>query len=91
MDDYNYFETDEFIKKVRPDIFLSGLKDKYSVLKDGCASRQIHSYDYSGPYAGFHRRRELRPGHDHGPLLGGLAICESTVGNDPQPRRIFRR
>ena len=53
VDDYNYFETDEFIKKVRPDIFLSGLKDKYSVLKDGCASRQIHSYDYSGPYAGF--------------------------------------
>ena len=30
VDDYNYFETDEFIKKVRPDIFLSGLKDKYS-------------------------------------------------------------
>ncbi len=22
--------------------------------KAGCASRQIHSYDYSGPYAGFH-------------------------------------
>ncbi len=53
VDDYNFFETDELIKKMRPDIFLSGLKDKYSVLKDGCASRQIHSYDYSGPYAGF--------------------------------------
>jgi len=53
VDDYNAFETDELIKKLRPDIFLSGLKDKYTILKDGCASRQIHSYDYSGPYAGF--------------------------------------
>ncbi|MFA5658992.1 MAG: nitrogenase molybdenum-iron protein alpha chain, partial [Oscillospiraceae bacterium] len=25
----------------------------YIILKDGVASRQIHSYDYSGPYAGF--------------------------------------
>lgn len=53
VDDYNLYETDMLIKKMKPDIFLSGLKDKYSVLKDGCASRQIHSYDYSGPYAGF--------------------------------------
>lgn len=53
VDDYNFYETDALVKKLKPDIFLSGLKDKYSVLKDGCASRQIHSYDYSGPYSGF--------------------------------------
>ena len=53
VDDYNHFETDELIKSMKPDIFLSGIKDKYSIQKAGVASRQIHSYDYSGPYSGF--------------------------------------
>jgi nitrogenase molybdenum-iron protein alpha chain len=53
VDDYNHYETDVLIKTVKPDIFLSGIKDKYSIQKAGVSSRQIHSYDYSGPYAGF--------------------------------------
>jgi len=53
IDDYNHFETDALIKSMKPDIFLSGIKDKYSIQKEGVSSRQIHSYDYSGPYAGF--------------------------------------
>ena len=53
VDDYNHFETDELIKSVKPDIFFSGIKDKYSIQKAGVTSRQMHSYDYSGPYAGF--------------------------------------
>ncbi len=53
IDDYNMFETDELIKNMKPDIFFSGIKDKYSIQKQGVVSRQIHSYDYSGPYAGF--------------------------------------
>ncbi|MDR3309728.1 MAG: nitrogenase component I subunit alpha [Oscillospiraceae bacterium] len=53
VDDYNHFETDELIRLMKPDIFLSGIKDKYSIQKAGVSSRQIHSYDYSGPYAGF--------------------------------------
>jgi len=53
IDDYNHFETDELIKAFKPDIFFSGIKDKYSIQKAGFTSRQIHSYDYSGPYAGF--------------------------------------
>lgn len=53
VDDYNYFETDHLVKKMKPDIFFSGIKDKYTILKCGVASRQIHSYDYSGPYSGF--------------------------------------
>jgi nitrogenase molybdenum-iron protein alpha chain len=53
VDDYNHFETDALIKTVKPDIFLSGIKDKYSIQKAGVSSRQIHSYDYSGPYVGF--------------------------------------
>jgi len=53
VDDYNHFETDALIKTVKPDIFLSGIKDKHSIQKAGVSSRQIHSYDYSGPYSGF--------------------------------------
>ncbi len=53
VDDYNIFETDELIAQMKPDIFLSGIKDKYAIQKGGTISRQIHSYDYSGPYAGF--------------------------------------
>ena len=38
---------------MKTDIIPSGMQDKYSTMKDSISSRQIHSYDYSGPYAGF--------------------------------------
>ncbi|WP_425058786.1 Nitrogenase molybdenum-iron protein alpha chain [Sporomusa carbonis] len=53
VDDLNHYETEEFIKILKPDIFSSGIKDKYVVQKMGIPSKQLHSYDYSGPYAGF--------------------------------------
>jgi nitrogenase molybdenum-iron protein alpha chain len=53
IDDLNHFETEQFIKAVHPDIFCSGIKDKYVVQKMGVFSKQLHSYDYGGPYAGF--------------------------------------
>jgi len=53
VDDLNHYETEEFIKLLKPDIFSSGIKDKYVVQKMGIPSKQLHSYDYSGPYAGF--------------------------------------
>lgn len=53
VDDLNHFETEEFIRLLKPDIFASGIKDKYVVQKMGIPAKQIHSYDYSGPYAGF--------------------------------------
>ena len=53
VDDLNHYETEEFIKLMKPDIFASGIKDKYVVQKMGIPAKQLHSYDYSGPYAGF--------------------------------------
>lgn len=53
VDDLNHFEQEEFIKKLKPDMFFSGIKDKFTIQKSGVLSRQLHSYDYSGPYAGF--------------------------------------
>lgn len=52
-DDLNHFETEEFLKILKPDVFFSGIKDKFVAQKGGTLSRQLHSYDYSGPYAGF--------------------------------------
>jgi nitrogenase molybdenum-iron protein alpha chain len=53
VDDLNHYETEEMLKVLKPDIFFSGIKDKYIAQKAGTLSRQLHSYDYSGPYAGF--------------------------------------
>ncbi|HEY8889476.1 MAG TPA: nitrogenase molybdenum-iron protein alpha chain [Clostridium sp.] len=53
IDDLNHYETEQLIKKLKPDMFFSGIKDKYVVQKMGVTSKQLHSYDYSGPYAGF--------------------------------------
>jgi len=53
VDDFNHFETEELLKYYKPDLFFSGIKDKYVIQKSGVVSRQMHSYDYKGPYAGF--------------------------------------
>jgi nitrogenase molybdenum-iron protein alpha chain len=53
IDDLNHYETETFIKILKPDMFFSGIKDKYIAQKMGVMSKQLHSYDYSGPYAGF--------------------------------------
>ncbi len=53
VDDLNHFETEEFIRVLKPDFFFSGIKDKYILQKSGVVSKQLHSYDYSGPYSGF--------------------------------------
>lgn len=53
IDDLNHHETEMIIRELKPDVFCSGIKDKYVVEKMGVPSRQLHSYDYSGPYTGF--------------------------------------
>ncbi|WP_446898126.1 nitrogenase molybdenum-iron protein alpha chain [Clostridium sp. LBM24168] len=53
IDDINGHELEKFIKELHPDMFLTGIKEKYVIEKMGVLSRQLHSYDYTGPYAGF--------------------------------------
>ena len=53
IDDLNQYETDELIKIFKPDLFCAGIKEKYAVQKHGVPLKQLHSYDYGGPYAGF--------------------------------------
>jgi nitrogenase molybdenum-iron protein alpha chain len=53
IDDLNHHEMELLIEKYHPDIFCAGIKEKYVVQKYGIPLKQLHSYDYSGPYAGF--------------------------------------
>lgn len=53
VDDLNHYETEFILKNLKPDLYCSGIKDKYYAQKLGVPSRQMHSYDYSGPYSGF--------------------------------------
>jgi len=53
IDDINHWESEKIIEAVRPDVFCAGIKEKYIVQKMGIPCKQLHSYDYGGPYAGF--------------------------------------
>lgn len=53
IDDLNHHEAEVLIEKVKPAIFGAGVKEKYVIQKSGVPLKQLHSYDYSGPYAGF--------------------------------------
>jgi nitrogenase molybdenum-iron protein alpha chain len=53
IDDLNQFEAEKLIELYKPDIFCAGIKEKYSIQKMGVPLKQLHSYDYGGPYAGF--------------------------------------
>jgi nitrogenase molybdenum-iron protein alpha chain len=52
-DDVTGYEFEEFVKRVKPDLIGSGVKEKYIFQKMGVPFRQMHSWDYSGPYHGY--------------------------------------
>jgi nitrogenase molybdenum-iron protein alpha chain len=52
-DDVSGHELETFVDKIRPDLVGSGVKEKYIFQKMGVPFRQMHSWDYSGPYHGY--------------------------------------
>jgi nitrogenase molybdenum-iron protein alpha chain len=44
---------EEFAKKLNPDLIAAGIKEKYVFQKMALPFRQMHSWDYSGPYHGY--------------------------------------
>jgi nitrogenase molybdenum-iron protein alpha chain len=52
-DDVTGYEFEKFVEKIRPDLVGSGIKEKYIFQKMGFPFRQMHSWDYSGPYHGY--------------------------------------
>jgi nitrogenase molybdenum-iron protein alpha chain len=53
IDDVNHWETEKLVEFYKPDVFCAGIKEKYVIQKMGIPLKQLHSYDYGGPYAGF--------------------------------------
>ncbi|MGK7396584.1 MAG: nitrogenase molybdenum-iron protein alpha chain [Candidatus Cyclobacteriaceae bacterium M3_2C_046] len=53
IDDISHYESEKLIAYYKPAIFCAGIKEKYAVQKMGVPLKQLHSYDYGGPYAGF--------------------------------------
>jgi nitrogenase molybdenum-iron protein alpha chain len=53
IDDLNHHEAEVLIDKLKPALFCAGIKEKYVIQKSGVPMKQLHNYDYSGPYAGF--------------------------------------
>jgi len=52
-DDATAYEFEKFVDRLRPDLVGSGIKEKYIFQKMGVPFRQMHSWDYSGPYHGY--------------------------------------
>ncbi|MCY0884401.1 MAG: nitrogenase molybdenum-iron protein alpha chain [Firmicutes bacterium] len=52
-DDAGAYEFEEMVKRIKPDLVGSGIKEKYVYHKMGLPFRQMHSWDYSGPYHGY--------------------------------------
>jgi nitrogenase molybdenum-iron protein alpha chain len=53
IDDISHHELEKLVEIYKPDIICSGIKDKFVVEKMGIPCKQLHSYDYGGPYAAF--------------------------------------
>ncbi|MEN9228392.1 MAG: nitrogenase molybdenum-iron protein alpha chain [Gloeomargarita sp. GMQP_bins_120] len=52
-DDVTAYEFEELVRRLRPDLIASGIKEKYVFQKMALPFRQMHSWDYSGPYHGY--------------------------------------
>jgi nitrogenase molybdenum-iron protein alpha chain len=53
IDDISHYEMEKLLEIYKPAVFCAGIKEKYAVQKMGVPCKQLHSYDYRGPYAGF--------------------------------------
>ncbi len=52
-DDVTGYEFEKFAETLEPDLVAAGIKEKYVFQKMGLPFRQMHSWDYSGPYHGY--------------------------------------
>jgi nitrogenase molybdenum-iron protein alpha chain len=53
IDDCNHYELEELLDTYHPDLVCAGIKEKFVVQKRGIPMKQLHSYDYMGPFAGY--------------------------------------
>jgi nitrogenase molybdenum-iron protein alpha chain len=51
IDDISHYEMEKLLDIHKPAVFCAGIKEKYVIQKMGIPCKQLHSYDYRGPYA----------------------------------------
>ena len=79
-DDVTGFELEEFVKKIKPDLVGSGIKEKYIFQKMGIPLRQMHS-GITRPVPRLRRFRHLRPRHGHRPVQPGVEQADPPWKN----------
>jgi len=52
-DDVSGYEFEKLAENLKPDLIAAGIKEKYVFHKMALPFRQMHSWDYSGPYHGY--------------------------------------
>jgi len=52
-DDISGYEFEQLAENIKPDLIAAGIKEKYVFQKMALPFRQMHSWDYSGPYHGY--------------------------------------
>jgi nitrogenase molybdenum-iron protein alpha chain len=82
-DDPTAFELETFARRLKPDLMGAGVKEKYAFHKMGVPFRQMHSWDYSGPYHGVEGFAVFARDMDiaiNSPVWGLLRAPWSTTG-----------
>ena len=82
----SHHETERLLEIYKPRIFCAGIKEKYAVQKMGIPCKQLHSYDYGGPYAGLRRGDQLLPGDRPHGEHEDLVIAETAMADESEPQ-----
>ena len=94
-DDVTGYEFEKFVEKIQPDLVGSGIKEKYVFQKMGVPFRQMHSWDYSGPYHGYDGfaifARDMDMAINCADLEDGQGPVEIRSPADPDGRGITAR
>jgi len=84
IDDLNHYELERLIEEYKPDLVCAGIKEKYVVQKRGLPMKQLHSYDYMGPFAGFRGAINFYREIDRLVNSGTFALAKAPWSESPE-------
>jgi nitrogenase molybdenum-iron protein alpha/beta subunit len=87
IDDISHHEMERLIEIYKPDIIALGIKDKFVIEKMGMPCKQLHSYDYGGPYAAFRGAINFYREVDRMVNTKNLEVHHAAVGKGSAVRR----
>ncbi len=90
VDDLNMYEADKFVEVLKPDIFFSGIKDKYALQKAGLSRASCTAMTTAAPTR-LQGRRAVWPRRLHGLLHPGVAHGHPALEDARHPARLCGR